>query len=471
MAHELITIGIKVVNSMRRREYLAASGGTLLATAGCVQLQHVRSALGVDRLDPQAGTDETVTLQGTGGDGTWPQVAHDARNSRYAPGATPPQEDATVAWKAFIGRWTYEPIVNDDVYVAERGTDSTVLSFDSNDGSERWESQTVPNLRRPPAMDDDVFVVTRTDDSGYSLRRLTAKNGEEQWTREEDVTASGRGNVAGPTVDDRNIYIPSNTGVNVFDKAGNHVWSTTLDERIRDGRVTNWVKPAVTDTHVYTFDRRFDDGDGDLPIYALEKKTGERVWTTEIEFPRSWHPQRSWRVHSPYVVAGRDHVFVATRESQQTLGHADPPTTPARLYALDAESGEIAWLWELEGSLAPPAYAEGYLFVAAWDYDAERATLHALDVKEEVIAWTYETDVGEIGAPAITPETVYFRQGYELAALAVADGSPSWRLALDDQSYNVMKVGDPVVTTETVYQKFDYVTSEGDETSVWAVRD
>lgn len=114
------------------------------------------------------------------------------------------------------------------------------------------------------------------------------------------------------------------------------------------------------------------------------------------------------------------------------------------MFALDATSGTVDW--HLDGKvLGPPAYAEGVLFVGEWHPDANSGALHAVDVVGPSISWTYKTDAGGIGTPAVTSDAVYIRQGRELTAVTTENGDPDWRLSLGDD------LSDPIVADDTVY--------------------
>ena len=217
---------------------------------------------------------------------------------------------------------------------------------------------------------------------------------------------------------------------------------------------TDWTKPAVLDDIVVRFDYR-DWFSSPRALFGLDRSTGDRVWTAELELPVEWR----WRGHP---VCGDGYVVVtASLTSPQAGDGGNDNTTDepmSQLYVLDGETGEVVWDATLEGaSFRQPAYADGYLFLGTSD-----RRLFAVDVANRSIAWTYRTTVGMIGRPAITPERVYVAQHRELAAIDVADGTLDWRLPFDRSG------SDPVVADNAVYIRVD---RRGQETDLVAIHE
>lgn len=437
---------------MRRRRYLAATACTLSTVTGCTALQDAVPFVGSDQkmLSPET-TGETISLQGDpADDGGWPQPAHDAGNTRYAPGADPPGANAAIAWHSPEIRSLYPPIVTDNVYLTERWTNGAALSLDRQDGTKRWENRSFSPMRWAPAVQDErMFVLTRAEGNIVRLHALGTNEGREQWVRVDDVTATAN---SGLTLSGDTLFVPTSTGVAAFDtKTGEHYWGAKLAAHVKRNRVTSWPKPAVRDGQVYTFDTFYQAEEGALPVYALDKASGDAAWTTEIELPKKWEPL------SQYAVAGRENVFLTVGEvAYRSLGDSsDVENTPVEITALDMESGEISWKWRLKRDLAPMAYAEGFLFVPTRDLETEIAELLALNVQDGTIAWTYRTRTERIGAPTVTSDKVYVSNGTGLVCLAVGDGSRITSISFEDEREdfpnNTAQVVNPVIAHDAIY--------------------
>lgn len=435
---------------MNRRRYLLSAGCTLATVAGC--MQNIEDTSGQDENesdtpDPSQDVTETVTLGAADGPGTWPQLAHDARNTSYVPGASGPHDAVDVAWNSLGERSVFQPVVNDDLYLTEDWTGGAAISLDSTDGTEKWINPSLPQIRWAPALHGDrMLVITRTESNEVRLHTLDIATGDEQWSRESGVTASSSSRPpTGPTVTDDHAYIGSNTGVIALDATtGDIVWDAKLDDHVIDiegGPTwrTDWATPAVTEERVYTFDLN-DSHEKIREVYAVNRDTGDRDWTAQIELSDGWFLEG-------HVVAGSDHVFVMALDPHITTGHDDSEWSGTQqLYALDAASGAIDWQWELGGRmLGPPAYAEGVLFVGTWDPDADTGKLHVMDGTNQSTSWIYSTDAGGIATPAVTSDIIYLRQGQELAAIAVEDGTLDWRLSFDED------LSAPLIANDTVY--------------------
>lgn len=433
---------------MNRRAYLVATGCTLGAVAGCVEEPRGRGTDETGTTDPSGDETESAMSGATDGSGTWPQVAHDARNTSYAPEASGPRGEVEVAWTSLGDRSVFQPVVDGDLYLTENWTDGAAISLDGADGTERWTNASLPPMRWAPALHDDrMLVVTRTESNEARLHALDVATGDESWSQGSGITASNSSRPpTGPTVTDDRIYLGSDTGVLALEAAtGDVVWEAKLGEHVvetDDGPTwaTDWATPAVTDDRAFTFDS--NDGYEEIrEVYAVDSETGERDWTAKIELSDGWYL-------TGHVVAGRDRAFVAALDPHVSAGFDDSAWSGTqRLYALDAASGTIEWQWELDDGklLGPPAYAEGVLFVGTWNPDADTGRLHAVDPADRSTLWTYDADAGGVDTPAVTSDVAYFRQGQELAAVAVEDGSPEWRLPFDDQ------LSVPIVAGDTVY--------------------
>lgn len=424
---------------MRRRALLATSGGLLAnSLAGC---------LSAVRRDAEPSPPETERIPS----GTWPQVGYDARNTRHTPDAQGPRDDATVAWSQFDDRPVHPPVVADGVYLTEARTDGAALALAADDGAIQWENETLPPVRWAPALDEErLFVVSREEGNVVRLHALSFATGEETWVREEGFTASSRSDPPiSPTVRGDTVYVGSNRGIVACDATTGDVrWTATLGPHVVETEGgptwrTDWTKPAVTADRAFTFDLTERYG-LTREVYAVDTRTGDQSWTAELEVGDDWELQG-------YPVVGEDHVFVSALRPHTSLLGVDSEWSGAeRLFALERDSGAVAWDWKLTGkTLSPPAYADGTLFVGEWYPDPNVGRLHAVDAESGDIQWTYRTVVGSVVSPTVTPETVYIGEGRGVAAVDRSEGTRRWRLPVDGL------VGPPVVVGETIYLQWN----------------
>lgn len=182
--------------------------------------------------------------------------------------------------------------------------------------------------------------------------------------------------------------------------------------------------PAVADGIVYVLGR-------DGVLHALDVQSGEQRWEFatqgESRFaahglfgtPKLAAPARdAWDFYLSSPVVGGGKVY---------FGSSDE-----RLYALDARSGAVQWVFKSGGMIhAKPALADGKLVFGSWD-----GAVYALDAASGKQLWRYQTETEQqislmfgVQAPAlIDGATVYIgsRDGY-FYALELASGRMKWR--------------------------------------------
>jgi outer membrane protein assembly factor BamB len=443
---------------LTRRQLLqqTVTGGGVLALAGC--LSAPRRGAGTTT-DGAPATDDTIPA------GTWPQIGYDSQHTRHIPDARGPRDDATIAWQSLGDRPVYPPVVDDALYCTEGWTDGTAFALASEDGTQQWSTSELPPMRWAPALHDDrLLVITRAEGNVVRLHALDTASGDQVWVQEEGITASsGEHPPISPTVHGDSVYIGSNRGIIACDATtGDLNWTATLGPHVvetENGPTwrTDWAKPAVTADRVFTFDMN-DSYRATRKVYAVNRRTGDRDWTAELDVGDGWYLKA-------HVVVGADRVFVAALKPHVSAGMDDSPWSGSeRLFALDAASGEVAWDWTLpKKTLSPPAYADGTLYVGEWYPDADTGRLHALDVSDGSRTWTYETDVGAVLSPTVAGDTVYLSQGTELAAIALADRTRRWQLELG------ARIGPPVVVGETAYIQTN--PGHNDDSQLLAVRE
>ncbi|MCU4971969.1 PQQ-binding-like beta-propeller repeat protein [Halobacteria archaeon AArc-m2/3/4] len=433
---------------MNRREYVIGAAATAGAFAGCLG----RRSGSIDA----PGTD--ISLDAAGGSGTWPQLAHDARNSRYAPGASGPVDDPEVQWQAFGDRYLTRPVIEDGVYCKARWMEGTAFAFEA-DGTERWSDPSDKGGGDyPPVIVDELAVFVREEIEAYATN-----DGSQQWVAKPDsYQAGGRNPPNAPTVAEGRLYLATNDGLVAFDAvSGNVDWEVAIEESKSGGDETfTWSTPAVANGRAYTFDRGY--GSESLPVYAFDAETGETDWQTDIEFDEPLDQQRAFNGH---VVADSDHVFVQVRTIVSgPLGDSSDHEWEAWLFALDNTTGAIDWTAELPmRATTPPALADGVLFVPMRHPEERGGALVTVDADDGSMLWAYETSAGSVQTPAVTLETVYVGQGSELVAIAVEDGSRRWALDCGGP------VTSSIVANESVYARTG--RGQDDENELVAIRE
>jgi len=196
--------------------------------------------------------------------------------------------------------------------------------------------------------------------------------------------------------------------------SGREVWRfKTGEDPVIHNQVGIQSSVAVADGVVYF-------GCRDSKFYAVDAATGKERW--------SYPNKGSWVISSPAVSEGK--VYFATSDSG--LFHVLDAKSGTPLYSLDFKR----WVF-----FSSPAIAGGTLYIGS-----HQGRLNAIDLEEQKVAWTFETDGSKKNGPAYTK-----------------DGTPNYEAAFFDFFYDDMVSGvqkmlsvgailsSPVAAGNTVY--------------------
>jgi outer membrane protein assembly factor BamB len=313
-------------------------------------------------------------------DGSWPQHARDARNSRWARSRWPGYRRApTLAFELPDGK--SPPVVanglvayNSDASVAPGGEYRPVVQVTVREltgGDLVWEESLFP--RHDPdgfsrVIADDVLCVALDDlFTGFDVR-----TGEERWTSETGgFGLDGWGQACDSlTVAGRTLYISSGgMGLYALDvQSGADRWFRRPD---RDAERSLVAGTLVADGTVVAACR--DDGF----LIALDAATGRHRWPAvtgpELEFP---------------PCAAGDVVVAASGD---------------RMYGIDLATGERRWRYRLGESIGGLACTDRSVAVTG-------GSAHLLSVDDGRPRWTSRLR-GTLGPPTIAGDVVVVPAG------------------------------------------------------------
>lgn len=163
-------------------------------------------------------------------------------------------------------------------------TAGVVHALNAGNGKTRWKYRTGNKIFSAPFITSQSVVVSSCDGCIYALDK---RNGSVQWKYD-----TGYPIVACPTVADGNIYIGSSNG-------------KFYSIRLTDG-VPDWLceglkgymesRPATDPERVYT-------GTWGAMFYAIDRRTGKKVWEFDTGRGRYFSPGACWPVVLPYKSA------------------------------------------------------------------------------------------------------------------------------------------------------------------------
>ena len=257
-----------------------------------------------------------------------------------------------VVWSRNLGNDVTGPAYADGtLYLAQLG--GTVAALDPESGKPKWTFKAQGKLESSPLIADGR--VHFGDDSGY-LYALDAASGKLGWR-----TRLGTDIKASPSFNDGTLYVGDYEGtVHAVDAAtGRSRWSTDTTKLPPGGEGGFYSSPAVA------FDRVFEARD-DGTVYALDLETGKL----------DWH-------------------FATSNSIYGSPAAAQVPGTPPsiyigsynhRLYALDAESGEKRWVYDVGGQVPGTATVVGDTVYTS-SFETKKTT--GLDAKtgKKVFSW------------------------------------------------------------------------------------
>lgn len=306
-------------------------------------------------------------------DGDWPMPGRTPQNASALPETTLPNA-VTEAWTAPVGSyWQSAPVVYDgDVAVA---TGSELATFDAESGDERMTRPLDAEVCANPAYDaaTETLVVPTydpgTDGDGGSVSAHDAASGEERWSLD-----AGDARPYSVRIADGVAYVRTSTAcLAVATGDGAVRWrrddfEPVAYEQYNAGEdLSASVAPTVAGDTVYVTDAN--------RVRALAREDGRERWRLSAPFVLSAPAFDDDRLYvSEY--AGDTAAFDADGEEvwrAPVSGVAAPSAGPETVYAvdgeivaLDAETGEERWRWDLRASTVdatPVATADGVLAV------------------------------------------------------------------------------------------------------------
>jgi len=140
-------------------------------------------------------------------------------------------------------------------------------------------------------------------------------------------------------------------------------------------------------------------------VFALDAKTGKRVWSRDMGYLAA---------SSPAYGDGRIYVTILERERGVQAG---------RVTALDARTGDLEWSRPIASRTeSSPLYDDGRVF-----FGAEDGTVYALGAGSGGVAWTYRAEGAVKGGLALEDGKLYFgAYGCTVYALWQKDGREAW---------------------------------------------
>lgn len=228
----------------------------------------------------------------------------------------------------------------------------------------------VPAGHSSPAVHGDTIFVTAERDGKLLTIALDKRDGRILWEQAaphellEEVHSTGNRAQPSPATDgERVVSLFGSCGLFCYDVAGKLLWQIPMGPFKNDFGAGS--SPIIVDDRVILC----QDHDTDSFLMAVDKRTGEPIWTTDrSEFPRNYCTPVIWEVD------GKKQVVVAA-----TL----------RIVGYDFENGRE--LWTVRGvariiNMTPVVGDDGILYAACWSPGGDETERISTDPFADVAA-------------------------------------------------------------------------------------
>lgn len=383
---------------MHRRALLGELAVGVVATlAGCFS-----NDSGTGRDDPRndttngASEDDGVTQFGQTSD--WSQFQADGANTG-ATTAVGPVEGGRVRWWSDTAGVSTSPVVgNKTVYIGSGFCHQSIFAFDKDTGDRVWRTEigdNIDDIKRTLAVNDGT-VYASTDD----VYALDAETGKREWRERVDTVwgiafadetvfaAAGGGGpivaldktsgetrwrrglhtITTPAAAHGHVFAVGNDNLMTLNaESGETKWTAPIDRAggpptVADGTVVVGTRDNLfahdmtTGDLQWTIEGSFHDTDiatSDGTIYLTGRQQQNEQWVSRALAVDVETSDVEWTTDDDGLGAGRAVV------SKRTVYI----TTSNRIYALDAETGDINWWLRFQWPVSSPAVADGMLYV------------------------------------------------------------------------------------------------------------
>jgi len=313
-------------------------------------------------------------------------------------------------------------VANDVVFIGS--TDGRLYALDAVGGAELWRFDGGSSVNSTAAVAGGlVFYVDRAG----VLRALDRTDGSLRWelrTGEQKPLPWGNEGwdyyTSSPAVVDGIVLFGSRDGslYAVDAESGSELWRYATEGQI-------WSSPAAADGTVFV-------GGADGSLHAVDLATGESRWRYDTEgrslASAEFGFDRRTIQSSPAVGDGR--VFFGSRDGF--------------VYAVDAQTGALAWSFDQEVSwcITSPAVDGGVVYAGSSD----GLFAQALDAESGEELWRTATEFRVFASPAVSGETVLVADhAGVLFALDRRTGEEQWRFRAGQAMQSSPVVADGVV--------------------------
>lgn len=291
------------------------------------------------------------------------------------------------------------------------------IDIDTQEVIWRHDSE-IPIFSSPVVVAGRVYIGEGFhEDSGCSLRCLDANTGDPIWSFKTTSHVE-----SSPFITQGRLYFTAGEdGVYCIDAlAGAEIWHFPA--------VHADMSPLVKDGKVY-----FGTGYGQYKIYAVDAQTGLEIWSEPMPYP-------VWGSPSAY----ENLIFFGLGGGNFS---ESAPIPTGMVVAANAETGEIAWDYELKDAVFTAiAVHNGY--VTFGSRDGHVYTLTAMGE----FRWKKDLGSAVVSSPAITQDAVYaVSDAGQIYCFAITNGKFNWKYDAQNEKYGLKIYSSPAIANGKLY--------------------
>jgi outer membrane protein assembly factor BamB len=283
--------------------------------------------------------------------------------------------------------WPGLTVSGETAYIA---SGNWVEAVKVSDGTMAWRYPAKLDARRffyaAPALSDSLMVV---GDYSNTIYGLDPTNGAEKWKFTE---AKGR-IIGSPLLLGDVVVVPS---------ADHYIYGLDLQGKLLwkfQAKNMNWAAPISDGTHVLIASM-------DKTLYALDPKTGAKVWAT---------PLGGSVMQAPLL---KDNVLYLGTLANEVL-------------AVDSASGSITWRKAVDAAVwATPVEKDGTLY-----FGDVTGKVYAIASKDGSLAWSLTLGGAILSSPAVSSDALFFPNEDGSLYKVSLKGEKQWGHPVDGKLY------------------------------------
>jgi len=319
-----------------------------------------------------------------------------------------------IIWNVDVGKGLSNVAIKDNYLftMGNQDRENVIFCLNADTGEEVWrysyESRSGTFGPQSTLIVEDKYVYALSIEG--VLMCLKVKNGRRRWVKdlvnEYDVVEPFYAFSGSPVIEGDLLIITANTsGIALNKKTGERVWGSDIPPDNIIGLIYG-TGPHYATPVLYDYEeKRYAVISSYIGLHAVEVETGKVFWLYE------WEPLREVQTTDPLIFD--KYVFIT--QYNEKYGSV----------LLEIEGGEPKVLWEslnMNSNVSSPVMIDGYIYGVDGGPYPQRGSLQCLDAKTGELMWEEELNGEPISLMAADKKLIILD---EKGTLYIADATPS----------------------------------------------